>query len=90
MRDRLTEAHNEMMMELFGEVPKEPGTLQVDRDKYKESLHRVQNKYGLRQGDPDFLEWVLTALGRSPMLTSEGEIVYGERDDATTAEPPVG
>lgn len=74
--NRINTAYNEFMMRLFGRVPKVSQDEQVDRDKYTQEMLFIQNKYGLEQGDPDFLEWMLTLVGRSPALTSEGKIVY--------------
>lgn len=80
--NRVDLAYNEFMTRLFGSVPTVPQDEQVDRDKYTEEMVAVQERYGLHQGDPDFLEWMLTLVGRSPVLTSEGKIVYDTGTDA--------
>lgn len=83
---RITKAYNEFMTRLFGEVPQDPGTLTVEKEHYTTEMMRVQKRYGLEHGDPDFLEWMLTLVGRSPMLTVKGEIVYdGHHEAAGTA-----
>lgn len=74
MGDRLTKAYNDLMTRLFGEVPDEPRLQSVDREVYAAAMRDVQDEYGLELGDPDFLEWLLILVGRSPALTtSEGE-----------------
>ena len=64
-------AYNEFMTRLFGYVPENPRTLTVDRETYTKVMQEIQEKYGLEQGHPDFLEWTLTLVGRSPRLTKE-------------------
>jgi hypothetical protein len=81
MRDRITEAFNDFMQRLFGEVPADPRRLSVDRTRYTETMLEVQKEYGLQQGDPDFLEWVLTLVGRSPVIT-EGREDYARSEQA--------
>jgi hypothetical protein len=91
--DRVTKAYNEFMVRLFGTIPSHPNELFVDKEVYTKEMHTVQERYGLTQGTPDFLEWVLTLVGRSPVLTSEGEIVYdtgAKGHPAASEEPAVG
>lgn len=85
MDNRLDAAYNEFMEELFGTVPTQPAQEFVDREKYREVMIKVQKRYGLEQGDPDFLEWVLTLVGRSPQLVDAGE---GDDADARSTEEP--
>jgi hypothetical protein len=90
--DRIGRAYSELMTKLFGSVPINPHVCSVERDVYETAMKEVQEQYGLTQGDPDFLEWVLTAVGRSPVLTDKGEIVYGIERTTTDAvgEAPSG
>jgi hypothetical protein len=90
--DRIGRAYIELMTKLFGSVPANPHERSVERDTYDTAMKDVQEQYGLEQGDPDFLEWVLTVVGRSPVLTQRGEIVYGTGDETNTTvgEAPSG
>lgn len=79
MESLTTKAYNDFMTRLFGHVPKEPGKLEVPRERYTEIMHEVQKEYGLTQGHPDFLEFMLTMVGRSP------KIIEGAGEDGTDA-----
>lgn len=65
----LNEAHNELMSELFEE--RREG--RVTRSAYTKALIKVQDKYGLKQGHPDFLGWIMTCIGNSPELVEDEE-----------------
>lgn len=71
--DIVTEAFNAFMMELFGELPKDINEREIDRDVYTKAMERIQDKFGLVQGHPQHLEFVLTLLGRSPKFTKGAE-----------------
>lgn len=43
----------------------------VKRSDYKEVLTAVEGKYKIEQGDPDYLEWFLTLIGRSPKIIED-------------------
>lgn len=71
--DIVTEAFNDFMMELFGELPKDVSEKTIDRDRYTEAMKAIQEKYGLTQGHPQYLEFMLTLVGRSPQFTKGAE-----------------
>lgn len=74
--EKVTQAHEELMIELFGHVPtKKPS---VDRSTYTKAMHRIQEKYSLGRGEPGHLEWVLTLIGQSPKIVDDKE---GSEDD---------
>jgi hypothetical protein len=45
----------------------------ISRTDYTKAMHKVQDKYGLKQGHPQFLEWVFTCVGRSPVIIEDKE-----------------
>lgn len=68
----INQAHEELMTELFGKFYREKQEpLMVERTTYTRAMETVQKKYGLRQGHPDFLAWVFTCVGRSPMIIED-------------------
>lgn len=71
---RVTRAYNELMTELFGKVPKDPSQLEVDYDTYKEKMKEVQERHGLKEGEKDFVLWILTIISRTPkLIEKEGD-----------------
>jgi hypothetical protein len=68
MDDLVTKAYNDFMTRLFGEVPKEPREHEVTREQYTQTMQDVQKFYGITQGHPGFLEFMLTMVGRSPKI----------------------
>lgn len=64
--DRVTIAYNTFMTRLFGEVPTDVSARTVERSVYDKHMKDVQTEFGIEQGDPDFMYWVLTLVGRSP------------------------
>jgi len=63
----LNAAHEELLSELFEE--RRAG--KVTRSSYTKAMHKVQDKYGLKQGHPQFLEWVFTCVGHSPIIVED-------------------
>lgn len=85
--DRVTRAYNAFMMRLFGHVPLTPGIHSTDRETYTKTMQEIQEEYGLKQGEPDFLEWILTMLGRSPQIyENEGAGKDGTEGTETVGE----
>lgn len=66
-------AHRELIIELFGREPDELSSESVTRTTYTEAMKKIQRRYGLEQGHPDFLEWVFTCVGRSPRIVEDEE-----------------
>lgn len=64
----INQAHEELMIELFGSVPEENALNIVTRSEYTRAMQKIQDKYGLKQGHPDFLGWVFTCVGHSPLI----------------------
>lgn len=71
--ERIQKAYDEFMIELFGEVPKDVSLMTVSRSGYTKAMQDVQTKYSIKQGDPDFIEWLFTLIGRSPMIIEDEE-----------------
>lgn len=84
----ISKAHGELMEELFGSGVKidrihDEMTITVEdggyilpyvtRSKYTEAMHKIQDKHGLKQGHPQFLEWVFTCVGHSPIIVEDEE-----------------
>jgi hypothetical protein len=77
----INQAHEELLTELFGTtdittfdiIESKMKVKSVHRSAYTKAMEKVQKKYGLRQGHPDFLAWVFTCVGRSPMIIEDGE-----------------
>lgn len=66
--ERINLAYKEFLMLLFGALPRQPSALWVSREAYSEAMKAIEDKYRLNIGDPNFLEWRLTLLGRSPRI----------------------
>lgn len=77
---------NEVYKEFSDELTKlsipHNGFMGVKRLDYTKAMEKVQKKYGLRQGHPQFLEWVFTCVGRSPMIIEDEE--GAGSDESTT------
>lgn len=65
-KDVVTTAYNELIKDLFGDSTVDVSTRMVTRKDYKTSMLKIQEKHGLEEGHPKFLEWTLTLAGRSP------------------------
>ena len=85
------QAHGELLVELFGrptiDDPKvDLQQLEVEHTKYVDAMHKVQDKYGLKQGHPDFLEWIFTCVGPSPIIVADTAVteVRGADDNEST------
>lgn len=63
----------EISIELFGTSEGIIIINEVKRSTYTRAMEKVQNKYGLRQGHPQFLEWVFTCVGQSPIIIEDEE-----------------
>ena len=74
--ERLASAYGDLMHALFGEIPIDIRLRNVSREHYTKALRQVEVEYDIKQGDEDYLEWVLTLLGRSPIINED------ERTDA--------
>jgi hypothetical protein len=72
-KSRVTVAFEVFMMELFGEIPSQLELCEIDRETYTKEMKKVQERFDLVPGDPDFLEWVLTLTGRSPKIIEGAE-----------------
>lgn len=72
MSTRISDAYETFMLALFGEVPKNPQEHTVSRATYDEKMRAVQEDFNLKEGDPEFLEWIITLLARSPKFEQEG------------------
>lgn len=81
MEDVVTKAYNDFMTRAFGmEVDLiHPGDYSIHEDEYKEHMAAIQEIYGLSQGHPQYLEFMLTMVGRSPKI-----IKGAGTDDGTT------
>ena len=66
MSERVTKAY-EAFAALLGDEP------QVPRTVYTEAMRQVEADFSINQGDDDYLEWVLTLIGRSPQILEDGE-----------------
>lgn len=71
MSDTINKAFEEFMIELFGSVPEDIASQKVNRSEYMEKMKKVQEKYGLKQGHPDFVGWLFTLIGRSPIIIED-------------------
>lgn len=69
--------HEEFLHKLFGDVIPVGDAYQADREAYTRAMHEIQEKYGLKQGHPDFPAWLMTLLIHSPAIIGDSE----ERDD---------
>jgi hypothetical protein len=69
----VTTAFNELMVELFGEIPKDVAKETVDAKVYKDAMQKIADKYKLEMGHPNYFEWIFTLVGRSPQITHKGE-----------------
>jgi hypothetical protein len=70
-RKRVYDALDKILVKLFGYVPDNPGELKVTRDVYTKAMHEVQEETGLKEGDPDFMLFVMEQLSRSPKFENE-------------------
>jgi len=73
-RKRVYEAHDSLLIKLFGYIPGEPGNYTVSRSAYTKAMHEVQKETGLVEGDPDMILFVLEQLSRSPRFLDEEEV----------------
>lgn len=70
--------YEEFMVELF-DLPKSeweanfPANREVARSRYTEVMKKVQDEHGLKQGHPQFMEWIFTCVGRSPIIVDDNE-----------------
>lgn len=71
--NRISMAYREFSTLLFDTVPRQQSELWVSREAYVNAMNFIEAKYKLKVSDPDFLEWRLTLLGRSPMFIEEEE-----------------
>jgi hypothetical protein len=72
----INKAHDELIEKLFCVPANTIGSvvgLKISRSFYTKCMEAVQDKYGLKQGHPQFLEWVLTCVGRSPIIIEDEE-----------------
>lgn len=72
---KITEAYDALMLELFDKVPEKPYDCIVDRSTYRKALRKIEARYSLAEGDPEYLEWVLLLIGRSPRFKKEEDKV---------------
>jgi hypothetical protein len=70
-RKRVYEAHNALLTKLFGSVPDQPYKHEVTRKVYKQAMEEVKKEFGLEEGDPDLVLFVLEQLSRSPRFSDE-------------------
>lgn len=70
---RVVRAHDELLRRLLGFVPERPGDYIVTRRDYAKAMQSVQKEFGLVEGDPDFILFVLEQLSRSPRFVNEEE-----------------
>lgn len=70
---RLEKIHTEFMDNLSGSLlANDAGEAKsVLRSVYVRELDKIQEKYGLREGHPDFMLWILLLLGRSPCIIDD-------------------
>ena len=73
---RIKEAYQELKQEVFGFH--DESDIVVYKETYTTALRRVEQKYSIDQGDPDFGEWTMTLIMRSPKFYPEPE---GEKTD---------
>ena len=70
--------YDEFMVALY-DLPKseidkkEPSELEVTRSHYTKVMKQIQKDYGLKQGHPQFMEWIFTCVGRSPIIIEDDE-----------------
>lgn len=60
------DAHNKLLRILFGFVPENPSDYLVERKVYAKAMKEVQKEFGLEEGDPRLVLFVLEQLSRSP------------------------
>lgn len=77
VEDLTTRAYNDFITRLIGHVPSNPQDWEVPREYYTRTMAAVQQEYGLTQGHPEFLHFMLTMVGRSP------KIIEGAGNNAT-------
>jgi hypothetical protein len=78
--------YEEFLRELFGSVPEDVSSQEVKRSEYTKAMKAVQERHGLKQGHPDFVGWVFTLVGRSPMIIEDNEKGAGEDEPTSTTE----
>lgn len=79
--NRLAIAFHKLMIELFGMLPEQLHEREVSRSTYTNALRKVEAECDIKQGDEDYLEWVLTLVGRSPKIVED----EGSNHDASRA-----
>lgn len=70
---RVKSAQDELLKKLFGSVPDNPGEHVVTREAYTKAMKDVQAEFGLVEGDPDLVLFVLEQLSRSPRFENDNE-----------------
>lgn len=87
----INEAYEAFIYELFGSTKKElddkgltPSSMTVTRKQYTEAMHKIQDQYGLKQGHPNFMEWVFTLVGNSPTIIEDNEEGAGNDEPTST------
>lgn len=68
---RLALAYSALMDRLFTELPEDVKVKHVTRSHYTKALRDTEEQFGIGQGDADYLEWVLTLIGRSPIIVED-------------------
>lgn len=68
---RVVRAHDELLRRLFGFVPEKPGDYVVRREDYARVMESVEQDFGLEEGDPDLVLFVLEQLSRSPRFAKD-------------------
>jgi hypothetical protein len=68
---KIPAAFHDLMLLLFGEIPKDLCNRYVSRNHYMNAQKTVEKKYNLVAGSPEYLEWILTLVGRSPHFPDE-------------------
>jgi len=68
---RLEEAYRLFKQKLFGDEYAIEQDQVVSRASYKVALRQVQETFALKEGDPDFGEWTMLLIMKSPQFTEE-------------------
>lgn len=70
---RIDNAHRALLQKLFGYIPINIQDEYVDRGRYSKFMKEVMAQYNIEEGDPDFSEWTMLLIMRSPRFYEEGD-----------------
>lgn len=68
---RLTAAYKAFVIALYGTSEVDAREQVVTKSKYSKLLKDIENTYAIEENDPDYGEWTLTLIMRSPKFYEE-------------------